>query len=166
MAKVTISGNKKPILDYQLIREKLQAIDINYERFEIMHRVRSNSDAEEILAAFADEITQLKARSGYKAADVIDVNNSTPGLDEMLERFRREHWHDEDEVRLVIKGRGVFYINKPEGFITEIEVEPGDMISVPRGTRHWFDLCSERHITAIRLFQEPNGWIPHYVSQA
>ncbi len=165
MAKITVSGNEKPILDYELIRERLKAIGLDYERFEFTHQVRSDSDAAEILSAFADEIEQLKARNGYKSADVINVSNSTPGLDEMLERFRREHWHDEDEVRLVLKGRGVFYINKPEGFITEIEVEPGDMISVPRGTHHWFDLCSEREITAIRLFQEPNGWIPHYVSQ-
>ena len=36
------------------------------------------------------------------------------------------------------------------------------MIRVPRGTRHWFDLCADRRIRAIRLFQDVSGWTPHY----
>src|SRR5207249_5009677 len=38
----------------------------------------------------------------------------------------------------------------------------GDLIRVPRGTWHWFDLCADRRIRAIRLFQDPVGWTPHY----
>jgi 1,2-dihydroxy-3-keto-5-methylthiopentene dioxygenase len=37
------------------------------------------------------------------------------------------------------------------------------MISVPMGTRHWFDLCGDRRIRAIRLFQDTAGWTPHYL---
>ncbi|MBT4887911.1 MAG: acireductone dioxygenase, partial [Planctomycetaceae bacterium] len=47
-----------------------------------------------------------------------------------------------------------------------IEVWSGDMISVPLGTRHWFDLCTERRIRAVRLFQDQTGWTPHYLSNA
>jgi len=36
------------------------------------------------------------------------------------------------------------------------------LIRVPRGTHHWFDLCSDRRIRAIRLFQDTSGWTPHY----
>ena len=43
-----------------------------------------------------------------------------------------------------------------------IEVEAGDLIRVPRGTLHWFDLSSDRRIRAIRLFQDMSGWTPHY----
>ena len=39
----------------------------------------------------------------------------------------------------------------------------GDLISVPRDTKHWFDLCDDRRIRAIRLFQDTSGWTPHYV---
>src|SRR5229473_2035454 len=50
------------------------------------------------------------------------------------------------------------------GYVTAdvIEVEAGDLIRVPRGTWHWFDLCADRRIRAIRLFQDPAGWTPHY----
>jgi 1,2-dihydroxy-3-keto-5-methylthiopentene dioxygenase len=47
-----------------------------------------------------------------------------------------------------------------------IEVEPGDMIRVPDGTRHWFTLREDRRIRAIRLFQDPAGWTPHYTAAA
>ena len=80
----------------------------------------------------------------------------------MLQKFKTEHWHDEDEVRFIIEGRGVFHIHPPNGPVFAIEVEAGDLIRVPRGTHHWFDLCQERRIRAIRLFQDPSGWTPHY----
>jgi len=36
------------------------------------------------------------------------------------------------------------------------------MINVPSGTRHWFDLCEDSRIRAIRLFIDRAGWVPHY----
>jgi 1,2-dihydroxy-3-keto-5-methylthiopentene dioxygenase len=42
-------------------------------------------------------------------ADVIDVSPETPNLEVMLAKFNREHWHDEDEVRFIIRGAGLFH---------------------------------------------------------
>jgi 1,2-dihydroxy-3-keto-5-methylthiopentene dioxygenase len=80
----------------------------------------------------------------------------------MLAKFSREHWHSDDEVRFIIHGRGLFHIHTSEGSVVAIEVEAGDLIRVPKGTWHWFDLCADREIRAIRLFQDPAGWTPHY----
>ena len=80
----------------------------------------------------------------------------------MLNRFNSEHWHDEDEVRFIIEGRGVFHVHPPGQPVFAVEVGPGDLIRVPAGTHHWFDLCADRRIRAIRLFQDPAGWAPHY----
>ena len=80
----------------------------------------------------------------------------------MLAKFSREHWHDEDEVRFIVEGRGLFHVHPPGGPVFAIEVGAGDLIRVPRGTHHWFDLCADRRIRAIRLFQDPSGWTPHY----
>ena len=79
-----------------------------------------------------------------------------------LAKFSREHWHDEDEVRFIIEGRGLFHVRPREGRVVSITVESGDLLRVPRGTWHWFDLCNERRIRAIRLFQDASGWTPHY----
>lgn len=162
MAIVNIPDENRTIRDAQEITDYLAGLGIDYERWNPSKESAPNAPAEEILAAYADEIEKLKARGGYVTADVIDVNPQTPGLDAMLAKFNREHWHDEDEVRFIIHGRGLFHIRPREGQVAAIEVEAGDLIRVPRGTHHWFNLCSNREIRAIRLFQDPAGWAPNY----
>ena len=95
---------------------------------------------------------------------MIDVYPETPNLDAMLARFAKEHTHTEDEVRFILQGRGVFHIHPENRPVYGIEVWAGDLISVPLGTRHWFDLCNDRRIRAIRLFQDTSGWTPHYLA--
>lgn len=162
MALVRIPDEKRSITEPAEIASYLATIGIDYERWEANAPLSDSAPAEEILAAYARQIERLKAQGGYVTADVIDVNPQTPGLDAMLARFSTEHWHDEDEVRYIVAGRGVFHIHPKESPVVAIEVEAGDLIRVPRGTEHWFDLCAERRIRAIRLFQDPSGWTPHY----
>lgn len=162
MAIVTIPDEQRALYDEAAIRRHLASIRVGYERWKPAHAVADDAPPEEILAAYAAEIERLKSLGGYVTADLIDVSPRTPGLEEMLAKFNREHWHDEDEVRFIIRGRGIFHVNPEEGPLTVIEVEPGDLLSVPRGTRHWFALCADREICAIRLFQDKAGWTPHY----
>lgn len=162
MAIVSIPDEHKTIYDETAIRQHLASIGIGYERWEPAHAVANDAPSEEILAAYAAEIEKLKSLGGYVTADVIDVSPETPGLEAMLQKFNREHWHEEDEVRFIIRGRGIFHIRPAEGPLTGVEVEPGDLLTVPRGTRHWFDLCANRDIRAIRLFQDSAGWTPYY----
>lgn len=165
MAVVTLVDENQKFTTEDSIRGCLAKFGIDYERWTPAHEVAPDAAAEEVLQAYAKEIDELKLRGGYVTADVIDVSPDTPGLDAMLAKFDREHWHDEDEVRFVISGHGLFHI-RSEGGVVAIEVGPGDLIRVPRGTKHWFNLCSDRRIRAIRLFQDTSGWTPHYTSSA
>ena len=162
MALIRIPDENRTIRDMGEVRAFLSGCGIEYERWEPQPDVPVSSTSEQILAAYAPKIDELKARGGYVTADVIDVKPDTPNLDAMLLKFSSEHWHDEDEVRLIVEGRGLFHIHPPDGRVFAIEVEAGDLIRVPRGTWHWFDLCETREIRAIRLFQDPAGWAPNY----
>jgi 1,2-dihydroxy-3-keto-5-methylthiopentene dioxygenase len=162
MALVKIVDENRTVTDKQSVAEYLKPWGVRYECWTPEHPVRADSPAEEILKAYAKEIERLKALGGYVTADVIDVNAQTPGLDSMLAKFNREHWHDEDEVRFIIHGHGLFHIRAREGQVVPLEVESGDLILLPKGTWHWFDLCADRQIRAIRLFQNPSGWTPYY----
>ena len=162
MALLRIPGENRTIEGADAVAAYLAPHGIEFERWTGAARAGSAATAEEILAAYAHKIDELKARGGYVTADVIDVRPDTPGLDGMLAKFNSEHWHDEDEVRFIVEGRGLFHIHPPAGPVFAIEVEPGDLIRVPRGTHHWFDLCADRRIRAIRLFQDPSGWTPQY----
>jgi 1,2-dihydroxy-3-keto-5-methylthiopentene dioxygenase len=142
------------------VRATLAGFGIDYERWDLS-RVAADASAEAVLAAYAGEIEELKRRGGYRTADVIDVNPETPGLDAMLARFDKEHTHSEDEVRFILAGRGIFFLHFNDKLVS-VEVGPGDMLRVPCGTTHWFTLCEDRRIRAIRWFQDTIGWTPHY----
>ena len=142
------------------IRSELASLGIDYERWKL-DRVGQDASADEVLRAYADEIEEMKRRGGYVTADVIDVNSATPNLETMLAKFDKEHTHDEDEVRFILAGRGIFFLHIGDK-VASVEVGPGDMLRVPRGTTHWFTLCEDRRIRAIRWFQDTAGWTPHY----
>ena len=40
--------------------------------------------------------------------------------------------------------------------------EKGDLLSVPDGTPHWFDMGERPNVKAIRLFTDTSGWVAHY----
>ena len=162
MALIRIVDEKRTLDDTHEVTAYLAGLGIEYERWKPTHPLPPNATTDEVLTAYAAEIERLKAKGGYVTADVIDVHAQTPGLEGMLARFRREHWHDEDEVRFIIEGRGIFHFHPPQGPVLALEVAPGDLIRVPRGTWHWFDLCGDKRIRAIRLFQDPAGWAPRY----
>jgi 1,2-dihydroxy-3-keto-5-methylthiopentene dioxygenase len=162
MALVKIPERAQTIDDTAAVSSFLAEHGITYERWESGSRVTAEASADAVLQAYKDKVDELKASGGYTTVDVIDVTAATPNLETMLAKFSREHWHDEDEVRFIVEGRGLFHISPPGGPVFAIEVEAGDLIRVPRGTRHWFDLCTERRIRAIRLFQDVSGWTPHY----
>ncbi|MGH8570464.1 MAG: 1,2-dihydroxy-3-keto-5-methylthiopentene dioxygenase, partial [Gammaproteobacteria bacterium] len=157
---------ERTLIDPHEVTQYLATLGIEYERWPVSQRVPEDAPAEEVLAAYSAEIDQLKAKGGYVTADVIDVTAQTPGIEAMLAKFSTEHWHDEDEVRFIVRGRGLFHIHPRDGGgpVIAIEVEAGDLIRVPRGTWHWFDLCADRNIRAIRLFQDKAGWTPHYTN--
>ena len=162
MATVKIPDEGKTVSGFEPVRSCLAEVGIEYEQWEPSHPVAADAPPEDVLAAYGREIDRLKAQGGYVTADVIDVKPTTPNLEAMLTKFRSEHWHDEDEVRFIIEGRGIFHIHPQDRPVLAIEVEAGDLIRVPRGTWHWFDLCADRRIRAIRLFQDPSGWTPRY----
>ncbi len=163
MASVFIQDENRNITNVEEIREFLKPFGIWYENWEVSGRLPENPTDQQILDTYAPEIERLKERGGFVTADVINVSPETPNLDAMLAKFDKEHTHSEDEVRFTVSGKGVFHINPDNGSVFEVTVESGDLINVPVGTRHWFNLCTDRHIRCIRLFQDKSGWTPHYI---
>jgi 1,2-dihydroxy-3-keto-5-methylthiopentene dioxygenase len=163
MARVLIPSENRTITDVDEIVQFLKPYGIWYEYWATEGRLGANPTDQEILETYADEIQALKDRGAFVTADVINVNPQTPGLDAMLQKFNKEHTHSEDEVRFTVSGRGLFHIHADNDDVFAIEVESGDMINVPHGMRHWFNLCDDRNIRCIRLFEDKAGWTPEYI---
>ena len=163
MARIRIQEENREIVDSQEICAFLKPFGIWYEKWDVEGRIGTEATNEQILEAYAPEVDRLKKAGGFVTADVINVSSATPNLDAMLNRFNKEHTHSEDEVRFTVKGSGVFHIHPQNGPVFAIQVESGDLINVPKGTQHWFDLCEDKQIRCIRLFQDQSGWTPNYV---
>ncbi|KKK37119.1 acireductone dioxygenase [Mesobacillus campisalis] len=170
MAIIKIQGSEETITEQKEVAEFLQQQEVIYENWDISklsENLRekfdlSDAEKEEILETFKAEIADISERRGYKAADVISLSDSNPKLDELLKNFQRKHLHTDDEVRYIVSGHGVFIIKATDGRFFEVHLDPGDLISVPENTVHYFTLADDRKVVAVRLFITQEGWVPVY----
>lgn len=121
----------------------------------------AGASQEEVLEAYRDEVEGLKAECGFQAADVISLSADHPQRDVLRKKFLDEHTHSEDEVRFFVRGQGLFYLHFGDD-VYAVMCQQNDLISVPNGTRHWFDMGPEPEFTAIRLFTNPEGWVANF----
>ncbi|MEI7065152.1 acireductone dioxygenase [Dickeya chrysanthemi] len=147
--------------DADAIVQQLSAINVRFERWQADRDLSANPSAEEVLAAYQHEIDKLVAEKGYQSWDVISMRADNPQKEALRTKFLSEHTHAEDEVRFFVEGAGLFCLHV-DGRIFQILCEKNDLLSVPAGIPHWFDMGSEPHFTAIRLFNNPDGWIAHF----
>jgi 1,2-dihydroxy-3-keto-5-methylthiopentene dioxygenase len=80
-------------------------------------------------------------------------------------KFLAEHTHDDDEVRFFVEGAGMFYLHA-DAHVHMVLCERNDLISVPAGMRHWFDMGADPHFTVIRLFTSPEGWVARFTGDS
>ena len=101
MACVQIPDENREIREPSEIKAFLKQHGIEFEQWDVAGRIGDDATNEDILAAYSPEIERLKQAHGFVTADVINVSPATPGLDEMLAKFDKEHLHTEDEVCLL-----------------------------------------------------------------
>ena len=94
---------------------------------------------------------------GYRSVDVVSLTPDHPQRAELRQKFLSEHTHAEDEVRFFVAGAGQFTLHIGPR-VYDILCEAGDLIGVPDGIRHWFDMSEAPYFVAIRLFTNPEGW--------
>jgi 1,2-dihydroxy-3-keto-5-methylthiopentene dioxygenase len=113
-------------------------------------------------ATYQPVLDALKSRSGYVTQDEVQLSKATPNLDVVMKKFDDEHTHADDEIRFVLAGEGVFDIRDHEDRMIRVVVEAGDLIVVPAGVNHRFELTAQCHIHCVRLFKDEAGWVPQY----
>lgn len=147
--------------DPATITATLNSAGVRFEQWQPDAPVAAGDTQLAILAAYRSDVARIVAEYGFVTVDVISVNQETPGIAALREKFLSEHIHTEDEVRFFVDGRGLFYLhigNKVYGVLCT----KGDFISVPANTTHWFDMGPEPVLAAIRFFNNPEGWVAQY----
>ncbi|MEU6593006.1 cupin [Streptomyces sp. NPDC046881] len=153
------------------IAAALKPLGVRYEQWPVREDVPDDADSETVFAAYGPEIDRLTAEEGFTTVDVLGLH---PGDDPAYpvkakaarEKFLQEHTHeDDDEVRFFVSGSGIFYLHVG-GAVHAVYCERGDLLGVPRGTTHWFDMGTRPSFTAIRFFHEEDGWIGTFTGSA
>ncbi|MFT7579840.1 MAG: 1,2-dihydroxy-3-keto-5-methylthiopentene dioxygenase [Myxococcota bacterium] len=170
MAHLTPLWTDAPVTDAAAIARFLELRGITFETWDIPAAAQalaakarlSDTEKSQLLAQFAEVLASKADDAGYKSADVIAIRADLPGLDTALAKFDKVHYHDDDEVRAIVGGAGIFGFIGDDGRQFLLKVEAGEYISVPAGTWHWFYCDAARNITALRLFREGAGWEAHY----
>lgn len=135
-----------------------ETLDANALRAEGVHYERLPVEA------YQGPLDALKRDRGYVHQDVVEMSSGTPGLDAICAKFKDEHLHDDDEVRFILEGEGIFDVRSRGDRAMRILVEVADLVVVPAMRYHRFLLTESRTIRAVRLFKDPSGWVPRYRS--
>jgi len=147
--------------DGEDIARELKKIGVAFERWKASQPIEPGATPEQVMAAYQADIDRLVAENGFKTVDVVSIAPDNPNKAEMRKKFLDEHFHKEDEVRFFVAGSGLFTLHV-DGKVYEIECVKDDLIAVPDGTTHWFDMGPDPSFVAIRFFTEPDGWVGHF----
>jgi 1,2-dihydroxy-3-keto-5-methylthiopentene dioxygenase len=153
------------------IGEALGLLNVRFEQWEHGRQLASDASPANVLDAYRREVDQLCAQGGFRLVDVVrmkpdEADPQWPAKAHAARtKFLAEHTHDEDEVRFFVEGSGCFYLHVGSK-VYAVVCEAGDLLWVPRGTPHWFDMGSQPEFTTIRFFQEEDGWIGDFLPKS
>ncbi|MGZ8161587.1 MAG: 1,2-dihydroxy-3-keto-5-methylthiopentene dioxygenase [Methylobacter sp.] len=166
MSVLTVYADNQPqqgerYTDFTAIRDQLQTINVQFERWTANFELSADADQETVIAAYHDSIDSLKQQYGFQSVDVVSLNPNHPEKAAFRQKFLAEHIHEDFEVRFFVEGSGLFYLHA-QGKVYAVLCQKGDLISVPANTTHWFDMGENPRFVSIRLFTKPDGWVAEF----
>ena len=147
--------------DPALIQRELQRRGIGFEQWATPNDLADDADEASILTAYAEDVATVQGRHGFITIDAISMTPDHPDRVSLRNKFLSEHTHAEDEVRFFVEGRGLFSLHL-NAEVLVVLCERGDLIHVPAGTRHWFDMGEHPRFCALRFFNNPAGWVADF----
>jgi len=167
MSRLRIFDETRPqspltvIDEHAAITAELGRVGVRFEQWEASQPIAPGASQDEVIAAYRKDIDRLMSEEGYQAVDVISLAPDHPDRAALRKKFLSEHTHSEDEVRFFVAGSGQFTLHLG-GKVYDVLCEQGDLIGVPDGTRHWFDMSEAPYFVAIRLFTNKEGWVADF----
>jgi 1,2-dihydroxy-3-keto-5-methylthiopentene dioxygenase len=143
----------------------LKELGVQFEQWPL-RELPADPSQDDVLSAYRERIDAVSSSEGYVLVDVVQMHPSAdPGWPEQVrasrEKFLDEHTHDDDEDRFFATGSGVFYLHL-QGKVHAVLCEAGDLLSVPGGTTHWFDMGTDPDYVSVRFFHDDDGWVGNF----
>ena len=166
MSRLRVYADDRPdapetTTDPTAIAARLADIGVRFEQWSATADLAVEASQEDVIAAYQVDVDRLMKESGFQSVDVIALTPDHPQKDALRSKFLEEHTHAEFEIRFFVDGAGQFNLHK-DGKVFEVVCERGDLISVPDGTPHWFDMGPAPSFKCIRFFTNPEGWVAKF----
>lgn len=155
------AGQTEVHQEFMFIATALTEVGIRFERWQTEAPLSASDTQEQVLEAYTSSVERIKSMYGFQSVDVIGLHPEHPDRVQLRAKFLNEHVHSEFEVRFFVEGAGLFYLHIDDK-VYGVLCEKGDLISVPAGTRHWFDMGAAPNFRAIRFFTTPEGWVAQF----
>ena len=153
------------LTEHAAIARALGVVGVRFEQWAVNQPIQPGASQDEVISAYRADIDRLMTTEGYQSVDVISLAPDHPDRAALRAKFLDEHRHSEDEVRFFVAGSGQFTLHI-DNRVYDILCEQGDLIGVPAGTRHWFDMSESPCFVAIRLFTNKDGWVAQLTGDA
>ena len=154
-------GDPVTTRDAENISRALRAAGVVFERWATDESLAPDADQTAVLRAYRSSVARLMEQSGFASADVVSLRADSDNIQALRQKFLSEHTHSEDEVRFFVDGCGLFYIHAV-GKVYGLLCDKGDLIRIPAGIKHWFDMGAAPNFKCIRLFTNPEGWVAQF----
>ncbi|MFJ2548440.1 acireductone dioxygenase [Pseudomonas sp. NPDC087612] len=138
------------------IAATLQEQGVRFARWQAGAPIQAGASDQQLIGAYQASIDALKAETGYARVEVSREADTS---------LRDEHTCAEERLHFFAAGRGLVSL-RIEDYIYAVLCEKGDLIGVPAGVRHWFDMGEEPRFVAIRVFNRPEGGLVRFTGDS
>ena len=132
------------------IASTLAAVGIDYRQVELPAELRPGCEQAEFDAACGLWLQALMSMEGHVQQELFNLQRNHPQKLELRARHLDEQAQQSVSAWLFIGGFAQLSLHL-DGYVYVLQGERGDLLTLPAGTRHWFDLGEEPHVLALRL---------------
>lgn len=123
--------------------------------------IEKSASAAQMIAACQPQIDAL----GFAAVEAFSVTNDHPQKAELRAQFLDERRYSQDEGHFFIAGQGLFNLHVGD-YVYAVRCEKHDLLIIPAGLPHWFDMGENPHCVTLQLFNSMQGRVPDFTGDA
>ena len=156
MSSLTVYHQSSPDVPNKLlthaedIAATLAEVGVGFERYSVDASIQPGHSQDEVLAALSPQLGELMSERGYTGVEVLSQSRARTYQDEPLAEVLEELCAAEAQGHLLAAGRGLFNLHIGE-HVFAVLCEKDDLLSLPAGTRYWFDQGAFPHLLALEL---------------
>ncbi|MBH3341924.1 acireductone dioxygenase [Pseudomonas mendocina] len=132
------------------IASTLAAAGIDYRQVELPAALRPGCEQAEFEAAYGLWLQALMGEEGHVQQELFNLQRNHPQKLELRARHLDEQVQASACTWLFLGGFAQLSVHL-DGYVYVLQGERGDLMTLPAGTRHWFDIGEEPHVLVVRL---------------